>query len=86
MSDNDQSKKILDLELSEQHYGNFNFMTNWNYGADDKDYYSGYEDIFGTSSGSKETLSSYCDHEWVDVGFNHPKFVCKKCDKDKEGS
>ncbi len=23
---------------------------------------------------------SSCPHEWVDVGFNHSKMVCKKCD------
>lgn len=26
---------------------------------------------------------SGCKHQYVDVGFNHPKFVCKFCDKEK---
>jgi hypothetical protein len=30
----------------------------------------------------KETL--YCSHEWVNVGFNHIKMVCKHCDIDKK--
>ena len=25
-----------------------------------------------------------CSHEWVNVGFHFDKFVCKKCNKDKE--
>lgn len=29
-------------------------------------------------------IVKYCtNHEWVDVGFCFPKFVCKHCDKDK---
>ena len=24
-----------------------------------------------------------CEHEWVDVGFSQPKWICKKCDKEK---
>jgi hypothetical protein len=24
-----------------------------------------------------------CQHEWVNVGFHHDKWVCKKCNKDQ---
>lgn len=27
-----------------------------------------------------------CNHEWVDVGFMHSKFVCAKCDEPKPES
>jgi len=27
---------------------------------------------------------AYCSHEWVNVGFHWDKWVCKKCNKDKE--
>jgi len=26
---------------------------------------------------------SYCNHQWVDVGFHFTKLVCKQCDKEK---
>lgn len=25
-----------------------------------------------------------CEHQWVDVGFQHSKFVCKKCNENKK--
>lgn len=30
-----------------------------------------------------DKISSYCDHEYVDIGFRHTKLVCKKCDREK---
>lgn len=32
---------------------------------------------------SKKT-DSYCVHEWIDVGFNFSKMVCRKCDVEKK--
>lgn len=75
--------KILEVELNDSEVGNFTFMVNWNFIGDEFGYTS-YEDGYGTSNKKQEGSYSYCDHEWVDVGFNHPKLVCKKCDKDKE--
>lgn len=85
MSNKTDGKKILGLDLEHDQVGTFNYMINWNFNADDIDYYSPYEDNYGTkSSGSGSGIYNFCDHEWIDVGFFHPKFVCKKCDKDKE--
>jgi hypothetical protein len=28
--------------------------------------------------------TTYCSHEWVNVGFHWDKWVCKKCNKDKD--
>lgn len=30
------------------------------------------------------TFCKICQHEWINVGFHFDKYVCKKCDKDKE--
>ena len=79
-----QAQKVLEIELADDDLGNFNFMTNWNYSADDIDYYSPYDDNYGTGASGGGGSMTFCDHEWIDVGFNHPKFVCKKCDKDRD--
>lgn len=30
-----------------------------------------------------EEACDACDHEWIDVGFMQPAYVCKHCDKEK---
>lgn len=31
-----------------------------------------------------DLVGGCCSHEWINVGFHFDKFVCKKCNKDKE--
>lgn len=32
------------------------------------------------SAGSNSIMNQGCQHEWVDIGFNFSKIICKKCD------
>lgn len=84
MSEVLREEKILEIELDSSKVGNFTFMINWNFRGDDFSYAS-YEEDYGL--GDRPSERSYldlCNHEWIDVGFNHPKFVCKKCDEEKK--
>lgn len=40
--------------------------------------------VLSTYSSPYYGESTYCSHDWVNVGFHWDKWVCKKCNKDKE--
>ena len=48
-----------------------------------KDYYS-YKVLSTYNDPYYGSSPTYCSHEWVNVGFHWDKYVCKKCNKDKD--
>ena len=83
MSNQVTKTKILERTLGPNEISNFNTMVYWTYYELEEELVDeSPESFYGTGVGSKDKVCY--DHEWVNVSFNHIKYVCKKCDKEKE--